>query len=206
MDPDLRLDLLVSAVERAARSYPAAVDHSFSIIYGSRRGEFMSSAFALMKVTFDKGHPAGRVIYDIPTGSGLVEVTGSGADKLRDTYIQWQARDVGGPSRAVYSAFAEHLRIGGDPKSGGPPQLVGLHRKGPAKTFGVVWNGKRYFGGMEVVKSGKEAPVRWHNELFELCDPNTLELADGAQRQPLPRTHGADLCWFSVKWRTGVPR
>lgn len=192
-EPELRVDLLVSAIERAASSYPAAIDHNFSIIDGSRKGEFMNSAFALMKVEFKRGQSTRRTAYNMQPASALVDVIGSGARSFRDTHIRWQAGDAGGTSRAVYSAFAESLRVGGHPRSGGPPQLVGLIRKGPAKSFGVIWNGGRYFGGMEIVNSSAETPVRWHNELFELCNPATLTRIGGAQSQPSPRGSREDM-------------
>jgi hypothetical protein len=191
--PEQRLDMLISAVERAAVSYPVAIDYAFSIMYGSRQGEFMSSSFSLTQVTFDRGRPPSRTTYAIPQASGLIDVIGTGADAFRDVYAQWQARDSGGTSRAVYSAFTEHLGLGRDPKSGGPPQVVGLIRKGPAKTYGVVSNGNRYFGGMVIINASNAISVRWHNDLFELCEPATLALAAGAQRQPRPKSHEEDL-------------
>ena len=192
-DSEAQLASLVSAIEIAARSYPPSIDHDFSVLFGMRVGDLMDSTFTLSAITFTNGRLANRTDHDIPEQSALIAAVGSGADRFRDVLIQWQARDSGGTSRAVYSAFAEHLVLGGDPQSGGPPQLVGLIRRGSARMIGVVWQQKRYFCGMEIAESATSSPIRWHNDLFELCDPGRT---GPTQLQPLPRNHREDLAVF----------
>lgn len=124
----------------------------------------------------------------MPARSGLLAALGSGAKPFKQTLKQWDASEVGGTSRAFYSAFAAALTDGSDRSSGGPPQLVGLYRIGGGRSFGTVWQGKRYFLGTEVKDAVQVSPVQWHNELFEICDPLTLTRKGDAQPQPMPRS------------------
>jgi hypothetical protein len=75
--------------------------------------------------------------------------------------------------------------------SGGGPQLVGLYRKGPGRTFGTVFGGKRYFAGAPVARDAASSDtVEWRNELFERVDGVTARRLDGAQ--PHARPSGRD--------------
>jgi hypothetical protein len=95
--------------------------------------------------------------------------------------------EVGGTSRSVFSAFADHIKSGVDPYTGGPPQLVGIYRVGPAKIFGTIWNRRRFLSGMEVIDVSDERRLNWHNDPFELCNPLTMQLRETAQPQPRPK-------------------
>jgi hypothetical protein len=97
---------------------------------------------------------------------------------------KWEESHAGGTSRAVFSAFCDSLQSGNDPLSGGPPQLIGLWRKSPPQTFGVIWQGRRYFYGLEASAPATQDGVRWFNELSEVCDAETLARKEGAQPRP----------------------
>lgn len=188
--PEQRLQWIVDSLERSAKSYPRSVAKNFDLLYGTRLGAGMSCSFIVRKVHFTGGRATEAVSIQVPSHSGLIVALGSGEPAFKRVLGEWQSSDVGGTSRAVFSAFADYLQRGSDSFSGGPPQLVGLYRKGAAKTFGIVWNQRRFFCGMEVSEVNIGAPVKWHNDLFEICEANTLSLDKGAQPQPRPRGLG----------------
>jgi hypothetical protein len=83
--------------------------------------------------------------------------------------------------------FATPCDLGMTRAAVAPPQLVGLWRKSSPKTFGMIWQQRRYFYGVEANSAATQNGVRWFNELFEICDANTLARKQGAQPQPCPR-------------------
>ena len=87
--------------------------------------------------------------------------------------------------RSVFSSFCDAIESPADKLSGGPPQLVGLYRKGLARPFGIIHKGKRYFNGLPVPDSANLGAVEWRNCSFEICG-NTMQRRAGAQRQPRP--------------------
>jgi hypothetical protein len=86
----------------------------------------------------------------------------------------------------VFASFCEFLRSQDDRATGGAPQLAGLFRKGGAKSFGIVWDEKLHLMGMEMPALSYPIEFDCYNELFELCDTNTLQRREHAQRQPSP--------------------
>jgi hypothetical protein len=186
--PLQRAALIAETLERSAKEYPRVSGERFEILYATRHGHGSSSLFALFHLEFSGGRVAGPVSIELPKKSGVVKVLGSGGTTFERTLTVWQSGEVGGTSRSVFSALAEVLRTPGDPSSGGPPQLVGLYGVGNGKTFGVIWEGRRFCCGLEVGNTGRQRNVRWHNELFEICDPTALRRLAGAQPQPRPRS------------------
>jgi hypothetical protein len=185
--PPERLALIVEALERSASTYPRRSDKDFDVLYSTRQGQGTASSFALSHIHFVGGRATEPISIGLPKTSSVLAVLGSGGATFEKSLAAWRLSDVGGTSRCVFSALADSLRARGDPFSGGPPQLAGLYRVGPGRTFGVVWEGQRFYCGMEVGKIGSEANVTWHNGLFEICDHGTLKRREGAQPQPRPR-------------------
>ena len=71
---------------------------------------------------------------------------------------------------------------------GGIPQIVGLFRgKNEPQVFGFVKDDKSYLYGNEVDASQCDNSIAWRNTDFEIIDPKTLKLQEGAQRQPFLR-------------------
>lgn len=178
---------VTAVIEAALQTYPPAAKNRFEIVYCIREGENMQSRFHLKQITFAPPAAATVSTFQIPNKSGPIAVLGSGSQSVRTKLDKWAASCVGGTSRAVFSAFCESLHSGKDPSSGGPPQLVGLWRNSPPQTFGMIWQGRRYFYGLEASAAATQNGVRWFNELFEICDPETLARKKGAQPQPRPR-------------------
>jgi hypothetical protein len=79
------------------------------------------------------------------------------------------------------------LRSKSDPLSGGVPQLVGIHRQGSAKTFGIIYDDETYVLGLPVKNFAGLEAIEWFNSLFERCDPYTMQRLTNAQPQPRPK-------------------
>lgn len=184
-DPDACSESIASVMKTAFGSYPPAAKRRFEVLHFMRRGESVPADFHMRQIAFDPTTGPSITSVEMPRKSGVVAILGSGAQSVRSHLDRWQASDVGGTSRAAFAAFCESLRSGEDPNSQGPPQLVGLWRREAARTFGVVWQQRRYFYGTEVGPPSA-GDLRWYNELFEIIDPQTLVRSEGAQPQPRP--------------------
>jgi hypothetical protein len=184
---DSYTEKIVAIIEAALKTYPPPTKQKFDVLYCMREGEFMQSRFHLRQITFDPVSTPTVLPIEIPSQSGTVAVLGSGSKCVRDQLHLWESSQVGGTSRSVFSAFCDALRSGDDPSSGGPPQLVGLRRMSPPRTFGVIWQQHRYFYGLEASASATQNGVHWFNDLFEICDPETLARKQDAQPQPRPK-------------------
>ena len=185
--PDQRVATVVQILERAAAGYPRAEVRDFDVLYGTRVDEGMGCSFAVYNLHFARGVATRTEALEIPKASTEIVILGSGTLVFKDVSRRWHKSDVGGTSRAVFSALADSIKSGRDSRTGGPPQLVSLYRRGPATTLGVVWEGRRFLSGMEVANDTTYHRVKWHNELFEISDPVTLKRAAGSQPQPRPR-------------------
>jgi hypothetical protein len=180
-------DRVVSITKAALESYPLAAKRRFDLLYCIREGESVPSRFHLRQITFVPDAPPLITSITMPSRSEPVAILGSGAAAVSARINKWAASDVGGTSRAVFSAFCDSLRLGDDVRSGGPPQVVGMWRKASPQTFGMIWDRRRYFYGTEVEGTARLNELRWYNELFEICDPYTLARKVDAQPQPRPR-------------------
>lgn len=184
--PDDKVRSVLVALEQASANYPPPQIRDFSLVFGTRIGDGMRSSFRLFWVPFSQGRARTVAQLEIPDRSGEIKIAGSGEATFRPYLEKWQASDIGGTSRSCFSSFCDYLRSGSDPQSGGPPQLVGLFRAGPGRSFGVVWDGKLYLMGMEMPDPRQQVKFDCYNELFELCDAVTLQRLERAQRQPSP--------------------
>jgi len=185
-DVDSCIERIVGVLSRALVTYPSSEKRAFQIVYATREDVGLRCRFHLRLLSSDTGPDIRSEVIELPSKSAAVKILGSGKARITFHLAQWQSSDVRETSRAVFSAFSDALREGTDPDSGGPPQLTGLYRVGGGKTFGVVWNGRRYFYGTEVQSVSSMEIVNWYNELFEICDPLTLKRKPGAQPQPRP--------------------
>ena len=193
--PERKLEWIVNSLEVSCSAYPKSAGRNFSLLYGGRQGSGMTCTFFAFCLDFKDGIAALPMGLAIPQSSGPLTYEdgkqrfafGSGRDGFKEHWNTWRTSEVGGTSRSVFSAFADHIKSGFDPYTGGPPQLVGIYRVGPAKTFGTVWNRRRYISGMEAVDVSDATRLNWHNDLFELCDPKTMQLRETAHRQPRPK-------------------
>lgn len=122
-------------------------------------------------------------IKNISPKSQLLHASGTGSIAFSDLNSQWSKFDPENmrTSRSFFSAFCSSLNEKRDPFSGGSPQLLGLYRQGPIQNFGIIWNNRKYLGGVEVENFDN---LEWRNETFERCDPKTKAVLNNAQKQP----------------------
>ncbi len=129
----------------------------------------------------------------IPTNikdhSDKLIVLGSGQNEFLEKYkLYWESANKK-TSRAIFHCFTDTLADIKDKYCGGAPQLVGLYKIDNAKFFGIIQNNKRYLHGLQVDNLFNLNNVDWRNELFEICDGETMKRKDNAQRQPNPLLH-----------------
>jgi hypothetical protein len=196
IDHGVLLDQSTPAAEKARKLYvhlqedlkknPWRDAQGFQIICGIRSGDDLGAAFYLCKFQCDSPSRWSFSEIQVPPRSQFVADLGSGRSIFKGRDYWWQESQSGRTSRAVFSAFCDALQLGGDDKSGGPPQLVGLRRIGPAQHFGIIYQGRRYLSGLELSEKDKLDGVEWFNETFERCDPKTMERLPDAQPQPRP--------------------
>lgn len=183
---------LVSVLEDAIGSYPDRMPAA-SVVLAIRRSARLARdvRFAAWEASIVDG-TVRLVELNTPTkASDAFAVRGSGTVDTQETVKRWREADVSGrTSRSVFSGFCDALRSGRDRASGGAPQLVGMYRKGPAKTFGVVYAGAPYYLGAPCPPQEAPGNTLWFNEIFENVDPATLKRADGAQRHARPKQLG----------------
>jgi hypothetical protein len=185
--PTQRLASLQQFLQESFKHYPASQRRSFSVIYGARIGAGMGSTFYVGQIDWTPSNQWSTLDWQLPVKSSVISKLGTGYASFSDAFQRWQGSDVGGTSRAVYSAFCDHLKSNRDPASGGAPQLVGLYREGSAMTIGVVFGGERWISGACVKGRAGRDDVEWRDELFQRCDGNTLSPLVGAQRHARPR-------------------
>ena len=178
------IDVIRSAIENRSR----APISNFSIFHVARDGEFMTSKFCAWKTQYSSqtGKWTDQEL-DLRNGqSYLAHIDGSGtATVLRDAG-RWRGTSAKGTSRAAIGAFCDALYSGNDEFTGGPPQLVGIWRKGVAKQFGFIWCGKRYLSGVEVPFDAQFDNVHWFNQRFERFDGEKIKRLKNAKRHPKP--------------------
>ena len=185
---EVRHVVVFNAFRGALERRVSAPVHSFSLFHGAREGQFMASHFRLweMQYTTKSGHWTDKE-HDISDDqSYLAHIDGTGKPVIEARSRDWIGTGAEGTSRAAIWSFCDALHSGKDRFSGGPPQLVGMWRKGPAQTFGILWHGKRYLAGLEVTGDAIWESVPWFNNLFERCDGKTGSRLKSAQRHPKP--------------------
>lgn len=165
--PERKLGWIVKSLEVSCSAYPKSAGRNFSLLYGGRQGSGMTCVFFAFVVEFKDGIAAPPMGLAIPQSSGPLTYEdgqqrfafGSGRDGFKEHWDKWRMSEVGGTSRSVFSAFADHLKSGVDPYTGGPPQLVGIYRVGPAKTFGTIWNRRKFLSGRAYNKGVCTSPT-----------------------------------------------
>lgn len=173
-------------IDRALETYTAVAFPEFDLVFASRTGVGLSCEFHLHRASLRAGSWSTIGPIALPSQSALLLNLGTGASAVTEEHRRWATSSSGGTSRAVFSAFHDAVMSGADDSSGGPPQLVGLYREGPARVFGYVRGGRRYVLGSEAPLSGGACGITWFNGTFERCDPLTGAKLPEAQRQPRP--------------------
>lgn len=184
--PETKLMYVEKYILFSLRQYPQSPSFQFSIIYGTRSGIGMAASFHVWQLIWEK-QKWNTQPFQIAGDSTLLVALGSGASSVKRSWSRWEQSDVSRTSRAVFSAFCDSVSIGGDPASGGAPQLVGLYRSGPGRVFGMVYDGGRYCSGASVPITDTMESIEWRNCLFERCDGVSGEPLPEAQRHARPK-------------------
>lgn len=185
--PESCVQAIIQSVENSLQTYPKHLISNFSILHAMRVGNGVQCQFILHSISFSPAQPVKILRKQMPPQSDVVEKLGTGVAGFESHLARWQGSEVKATSRAVFSAFCDSLHASADPLSGPPPQLVGLQRQGGGLSFGIIWDGKRYYYGAEVTHVPSERRIKWHNDLFEISDPDTLCRNAEAKPQPRPR-------------------
>jgi hypothetical protein len=180
-----RFTALTALAKQQLRDVPPPQRRPFTIIHCARIGSGMAIAIRVNVIAYLGAAGWEARVIEAPDASAELLVDGSGRGTVEERLAQWQKSDVAGTSRAVFSAFVSSVMSGKDASSGGPVQLVGLHRIGNGRVFGVWHERRRYLAGSQVATVADDADVAWFNALFERCDAQTGEVI--GQRQPPPR-------------------
>jgi hypothetical protein len=186
--PAARIAALEAFLHESLQSYPSAQQREFSVVYAWRIGSDLAASFFVAEVSWSRSAGWCRVIPMLPSESAVIIACGSGQEYFASPYRRWKDSEIGRTSRAVYSAFCDHLTSGSDPHTGGPPQLVAVYRSGPAITFGVIYSGARWLSGARVPDGSIPENLEWRDELFQRCDGKTMTLKRGTQRHARPRS------------------
>ena len=113
-------------------------------------------------------------------------ILGSGKNEFLKKFDLYQKSINQKTSRALFHCFCDTLSEIKDQYCGGAPQLIGLYRKENARFYGIIKDNKRYLLGVEISNLFNFHNIEWRNELFEVCDGETMEIKSKAQRQPNP--------------------
>ena len=178
-------------LEAAYSNYPAHGSELSTILHFSRDGKGKSAVFRLWRIDWSKTSPMRSTPLKLPETSVLGITLGSGWKVLIHRNEEWK-KAQGRTARGVFSSFCDAIASGEGPRSGGPPQLVGLYPSGSGQLFGIVMDEKRYLAGAPVPDDANLDDFEWRNCLFERMNPRTLQRLDGAQRQPRPNIPGAE--------------
>ncbi|MCQ2319982.1 MAG: hypothetical protein MJZ91_01470 [Bacteroidales bacterium] len=129
--------------------------------------------------------------FPIPNESGLIYVGGSGKKAFENEYRKFNNKKSisASTSRNVFQCFIHTLKSISDLCCGGPPQLIGLYRKGESKNIGIIYDKNLYFHGMQINNDSNGLDlniIQWYNEKMESCDSKEQKILADAMRQPNP--------------------
>ena len=144
----------------------------------------MTCAFRLWEVSFQSdGQKWNDVEIDLQSDrSHFASVSGSGGKSLRKQLAITSQQEEAGTSRHAFQALFQSIKSGNDLLSGGAPQIVGMYRIRSAKSFGMIWNGDRYYCGCKLVAGFNYDSIEWFNERFERADGKTKKRLKGAKQ------------------------
>lgn len=193
-DGHTRCEYVERVLKDSFMEWPNKERRPFTVIYGTRKNDGMKSEFELYAISWMVSKEWVTTKYPVPSISSHLLIQGSGNVAIERWQARWQASSQGNTSRAVFSGFCDALQSGEDPRTGGPPQLVALYRRGPGINVGVVSNAIGYILGRPVNPevAAAQPNLKWTNSLFEICDFHGRRLTD-AQKHHAPKGLGSSL-------------
>lgn len=180
------LDYVYSALRAGWEKYPPKEQRSFSLFVCHREGIGMESLFRLDRMAVDRKLNWSREAIHVPETSQTLIIDGSGKESIEAGVATWQTGPTENTSRAVFSGFVDGLVAGGDPISGGSPQLGSIYRVGTGRLLGIVHEKERYFAGVRLLGDEQPQGVEWRNALFERADGVSKRRLSNAQHHERP--------------------
>ncbi|HHP1053232.1 hypothetical protein [Bacillus cereus group sp. BfR-BA-01354] len=184
-----KFEVIKETLIQSFLKYPNEVkeitDNTLQIIYVSREQSDNKKFFCHL-IEWRRGTGWSGKEIPLPEKSDLLLVMGSGKNEFNDNYKRYQEKGNQSTSRNVFHCFCDTLFNIKDKYCGGAPQLVGIYRKpdSAAKKFGIIKDRKRYLFGAQIDKLTNFDNIEWRNDLFELCNGNTMQKIEKAQSQP----------------------
>jgi hypothetical protein len=112
---------------------------------------------------------------------------GTGARSIAVRVRQAESFAQSDTSRSDFWHLCDSIQSGDDPLSGGAPQLVGLYRSFPARTFGIVLDRSRFLNGLRLAGPLSSEVVEWRDKDFQRVDGETMERLPEAHRHARTR-------------------
>jgi hypothetical protein len=162
-------------------------EQSFQILHVHRTQNWPSTNYVAWLISYDSATNSWSCSQvTIPSRTGIVIALGTGASAAKSHASKWAGSDVGGTSRAIFSAFCDAVISGNDPLSGGTPQIAALYTKNAPRPLGYVENGLTFLNGLQLGPSGALINIEWRDRLFQRVDPSMLSPIEGARRFARP--------------------
>ena len=184
-DAEGRHEIVLTHLKASSDRRHAVPDADFAIVHGARDDDGLASRYFLWCTRYNARHRRWtdtRVHLDGITGSQPLVLLGSGRRALLQELRKWQETPQAGTARSIFAAFCDSLTGGGDPLSGGLPQLVSLGRNEGGKVVGFISNGVRYLHGLPIPPLATLDEIEWVDSLFTRTSPASLERLSNAQR------------------------
>ena len=178
-----RHDLILRALKASHRKGRNAPDRDFTIVHIFRANDWPDTSFTcwIIKYTAEDSHWMSQEV-PLPKRTEPVLFLGSGAASARNELKRWKQSASGGTSRAIFSAFCDAIESGGDPLSGGVPQITGLYTTGAPTVIDFVDGTSMFLHGLELKAFARVSNIEWCDNLFQRIDPVSLKPLQG-QRQ-----------------------
>lgn len=130
----------------------------------------------------------------VPLGNSSRVVSWDGSGK-KEFFNQWldfnenaQAFNEADTSRGAFRSIYEAIDKIGGPFVGGKMQAAALYRgHNTPHPIGIYYGDDCYLFGIKHTKTELNESVEYRNSNFEIVDPRTGKIADGAQRQPFAK-------------------
>lgn len=184
---DDKNEIIFETIKESHRQRLNVPEQSFKILHIHRIQNWPSTTFAAWVISYD----AATALWScnkvaLPSATGIVIALGTGAGAAKSHASKWAESDVGGTSRAIFSAFCDALTSGADPLSGGVPQISALYTENAPRPLGYVENGLMFLHGLQLGPSGTFDNIEWRDRLFQRVDPIMLSPITGARRFARP--------------------
>lgn len=181
---DARCGAVVGLIKDSISERKRAPRYDFGIVYATRISENMTADFQIRTIDYCAVSDDWTISeVELPKSkSQLVLACGTGARPLSARIRQAESHAQAGTSRSVFWHLCDSLESDDDPLSGGAPQLVGLYRSFPAKSFGIVLDGSRFLNGLRLAGPLTKDVIEWRDKDFQRIDGETMERLPDAQR------------------------